>query len=145
MEQRGRKSLENLSVVVSIPGQRPEPPQVLSDPERLIWRQVVGAHPFDWFAPSCWGMLADYCRAWVLSNELALAIAEYDGPPKDSEGFRRWNRLLERRDKNARLLATLGTKMRITNQSTRTERQAATGVRNTPAGKPWDYDIARGT
>ena len=74
MEQRGRKSSENLSVVVYMPGQRPEPDEVLGDRERVIWRKVVAAHPFDWFVSSTHSLLADYCRAWVKSDEIAEAL-----------------------------------------------------------------------
>jgi hypothetical protein len=139
VDQSGRKSTESLSVVVTMPGQRPEPAENLGPKERVIWKRVCAAHPHDWFVSSTHCLLADYCRHWVKSDELAEALAKYDGVP-DGNDFHRYDKLLARQDKVSRLLCTVGTKLRITPHAMRSEREAATGVRKTmqTGKKPWE-------
>jgi hypothetical protein len=141
VDQVGRKSGESLAVVVTLPGQRPEPAESLGPKERVIWKRVVSAHPHDWFISSTHCLLADYCRSWVKSEEIAEALGKYDGVP-DGDEFRRYDKILGRQDKVARLLATLGTKLRITPHAMRSEREAATGVRRTMQSgkKPWETE-----
>ena len=142
MEQRGRKSTENLSVVVSIPGQRPEPLESLRNRERAIWKRVTACHPPGWFVASTHILLADYCRAWVHADNLAQVLDKYEGVP--TEGLGDWLKLVDRQDRNARLLCTLATKMRMSHQAQRTDREAATGVRATAqeVHKPWEFGSA---
>ena len=139
MDQRRRKSTENLSVVVTLPGQRPEPLESLGDRERMVWKRVVSCHPADWFHGSISALLADYCRAWVHADSLAEALDKYTEVP--DEGLAVWLKLLDRQDRNARLMVCLATKMRLTQQAMRTERNAATGVRATAQElrKPWEF------
>lgn len=139
MEQQGRKSAENLSVVVSMPGQRPEPPASLGAAEAAIWRQVVSCHPHDWFVASTHALLMGYCEAWVKGREISEAL---DGLSLQNPDDRKWwDKLMSRKDKTERLLATLGTKLRITPHAMRSEREAATGVRRTmQTRKPWEVD-----
>ena len=53
MKKRGRKSREELSQVVLlpgvVPGERPEPPEHLTAAQGEIWRQFTGRMPSDWF------------------------------------------------------------------------------------------------
>ncbi len=139
MEQQGRKSAESLAVVVTMPGQRPEPPAILSPAEAALWRQVVSSHPHDWFTSSIFGLLVGYVSAWARSNEIKEALARYPSVP-EGDDFKRWRHLLADEDKQQRLMATLGTKLRITPHSMRSEREAATGVRKTmqTGRKPWE-------
>src|SRR5690349_13774192 len=55
-----RKSAAALSVVAVLPGQRPEPPEDLSDVAAAVCREVVATKPHDWFAGSL-DHLAVYC------------------------------------------------------------------------------------
>jgi hypothetical protein len=104
----------------------------------MVWKRVVSCHPADWFPASTHSLLADYCRAWIHADDLAEALERYAGVP--AEGLGDWLKLLDRQDRNARLMTTLATKMRLTQQSMRTERNAATGVRTTAQElrKPWE-------
>ena len=138
MEQRGRKSTENLSIVVAMPGQRPEPPEILSEMERAVWRRVCSVHPYDWFHASTHALLADYCRAWVRSDDLQEKLGE--GVPVGDD-LKLWLRLAKYKDENTHLMMSLATKLRITQQSMRTERNAASGVKHTAQDqrKPWEF------
>jgi len=55
-----RKSAAALSLVAVIPGQRPEPPDDLSEVAAVVWREVVATKPHDWFAGSL-DHLGVYC------------------------------------------------------------------------------------
>ena len=145
MDSRGRKSAEGLAVVVSIPGQRPDPPEVLGPDERVLWRRIVATRPHDWFTAETWPLLIEYCRAWVASDQVARELEKFDGIPEGQE-FMRWLRLRDRQEKTARLLATMATKMRLSQQSRWTEQTAATAAKRTASeqSKPWLYgDDAR--
>jgi hypothetical protein len=131
MDQRGRKSLENLTVIATLPGQRPEPPGPLSDEEAAVWRAVVATKPSDWFLPDTWPLLADYCTACV-----------------QQEGVRRLLNTEEcDKEKTLRLLDMLGklkmalaTKMRLSQQSRYRADAADAAQRRAGASpnKPWE-------
>lgn len=143
MDQPGRKSAENLSVIVNIPGQRLEPPEVLSDAERSVWRRVVATRPADWFQADMASLLVEYCRAWVAADQVAEALGRWDGVPQDDDqNWRLWFKLRDRQEKTARLLKTLAAAMRLTPQSRYTPLSAATAARKTAPAKPWEYGNA---
>jgi hypothetical protein len=138
VDQSGRKSTDSLSVVVVMPGQRPEPPPSLGAAEAAVWRQVASCHPHDWFVGSTHVLLMGYCEAWVKAREISEALSVLS--LADPDHLKRWEILMGRKDKVERLLATLGTKLRITPHAMRSEREAATGVRKTmqTGRKPWE-------
>ena len=137
MDQRGRKSSDNLAVVVSIPGQRPDPPEVLGSAERQIWRRVVATKPAEWFGADTAALLSEYCRAWVMADKVDEALAVWEKVPEGEE-FQRWVKLCERQDKTARLLKTMASALRLTPQSRYTPQAAATASKKTGALKPWE-------
>jgi hypothetical protein len=137
MEGRGRKSIASLSVVAVLPGQRPEPPGALSVAEAEIWRGIVSTKPYDWFTQDTHSLLSEYCRAWVSGDQLAAELAKYKTIPKSGDRFRRWMALRDRQDKTARLITTLATKMRLSQQSRYTEKSAGTAAKN--IAKPWEF------
>jgi phage terminase small subunit len=138
VEQSGRKSADSLSVVVVMPGQRPEPPPSLGDAEAAIWRQVVSCHPHDWFIASTHVLLIGYCEAWVKHREFSEELAKLSLSNPDD---RKWYaQVMRMRDAVTSELCRVGTKLRITPHAMRSEREAATGVRKTmqTGRKPWE-------
>jgi hypothetical protein len=144
MDGRGRKSASALAVVSAIPGQRPEPPEALSEAEADIWRRVAATKPHDWFTPDTYPLLAEYCRATVAANQIASELSKIKVVPKNGDKFRRWLALRDRQDKTARLLATLATKMRLSQQSRYTEKTADTAARRIAGSRPWEFDKTAG-
>jgi hypothetical protein len=61
MAGRGRKSPEALAAAL-LPGQWPEPPDDLAEPEAAIWTSVTTSLPSDWFSPPNFPLLKLYCQ-----------------------------------------------------------------------------------
>ena len=60
-----------MTVVPMVPGAgRPEPPEVLDDEERAIWREIVGAMPHHWFKTESLSLLRALVSHIVTSREL---------------------------------------------------------------------------
>lgn len=129
MDQRGRKSLENLTVITTLPGQRPEPPDTLTAAEADLWRAVVATKPSDWFDAGSLPILADYCRACVQQDGLARAINKCETPDIN---------LIRLFDTMAKLKATLATKMRLSQQSKYRADAAEVASRKVGPTKPWE-------
>ncbi len=76
MGTRGRKSaidqIQPSNVFKTI--ERPAPPRELTDQQRAIWFDVVGAHPADTFQPDIWPLLIAYCRHVVEQRHIAGLI-----------------------------------------------------------------------
>jgi hypothetical protein len=145
MKQRGRKSADALSMVVSlpgvIPGERPEPPKHLTDEQAETWRAAVGRMPADWFTPEIWPLLTQLCRHVSISRMVAEALAEVDPESmRDARGFRRFERLRSMHDRETRAIVALMRTLRITHQSQYDQTRAFTARQNTPAKKPWECD-----
>jgi hypothetical protein len=144
VEKRGRKSLEELSTPVIVPGnfgRRPEPPVELTDKQVEIWRLVVSSEPQDFFKTEALrGMLADYCRHRESANMVSAVIESFKSEwLKSNEGAKRYKALVQMREIETRAAAGLATKLRLTNQSRYTPDKAATASRNAAIGKmPWD-------
>lgn len=140
MEGRGRKSVDALSVVTSIPGQRLEPPAALSEREAGVWRAIVATKPHDWFNADTIPLLMDYCRAAVAADDLAGEIRKFKKIPSGAK-FARYVALRKLQDQNTRIMATLATKMRLTQQSRYTPQAASTANRRAggDSAKPWEF------
>lgn len=128
----GRKSAESLSVVpvTSLPT-RLDPPEDFPLAESEVWKAVVATKPVDWFEADSAPLLAEYCRAKVMCDRLAAKIDLADDEElKD---------LLVMRDREAKRLAVLGVKLRLTQQSRYTPKAASTANKAPSAGKVWDF------
>lgn len=137
MAKRGRKSAAelqvfspNLAVI-----ERLKAPHDLSDEETEVWHAVAGAKSADWFDAATAPLLAQYCRHTVHARRIAEMIEKY----VDQEGFtlKAYNAMLVMQQRESAAMASLATKMRISQQSTTNHRgnrvQGAAAVR-----KPWD-------
>jgi hypothetical protein len=134
VENRGRKSQAELEVVTQsyevIP--RPKPPGDLTPDQASEWRQIVNRLPADWFPSETHAVLAQYCRHAIAARRVAqlIASAEQD-PDLDVDQY---DKLLKMQERESRALASLGTKMRITQQGTTTHRAR----KGTMVRKPWE-------
>jgi len=139
MEGRGRKSLASVTVLPAPLAVRLEPPTGLTEAQTVIWRDVVGTKPADWFTADNAPLLAVYVRAVAMCDLLALGIeAEIAGPNEDGPGLKG---LLDMRDKESKRVTSIATKLRLTNQSRYTPQASATAnKKSTPAtGSPWQF------
>lgn len=127
-----RKSAESLAVVpVTALPTRLDPPEDFPLAESEVWRAVVATKPVDWFEADSTPLLAEYCRAKVMCDRLAGRIDHCsDEELKD---------LLVMRDREAKRLAVLGVKLRLTQQSRYTPKSAQTANKAPSAGKVWGF------
>jgi len=118
MGARGRKSAASLAVIG--PGgietvRRPDPPDDLTPEQADEWRAVVNRLPSEWFPRETHGLLAQYCRHVVRARRLAQAIEAAES--RDDFDFKGWRDLLRAEEEQSRAIASLATKMRLSQQS----------------------------
>src|SRR4051812_44557753 len=116
--QRGRKSAASLAVVTSLPGQRPEPPAELTAEQAEEWRAVGATRRADWFSGNNQELLVAYCRHIVLTRRVSEQIDRFDPAwMADDDGLKRFDKLGAMLERHTRTIASLATRMRLTQQS----------------------------
>jgi hypothetical protein len=145
MAQRGRKSAASLSIVSVLGNERPPPPEELGEAEAEEWRAIAGRMPPDWFTRESHPLLVAYCRHIVAARVLAADMAKFMRFPPEmrltSDGIDLYDKLRKMADRESRVITTLATKMRLSQQSRYTENRAATAAdRGKTVRKPWEVD-----
>lgn len=136
MKQRGRPSSAALALATVSPLEtvkRQLAPRDLNDEETEVWSAVVNDQPADWFSPSTVPLLAGYCRHVVQSRRVAELIEKATSDPDLS--IQDYDRLLKMQERETRAIASQATKMRISQQSVRTDRGNKT---ISAPRKPWE-------
>ena len=150
MGSRGRTSAAELSVISGAGIEtirRPEPPRDLTDEEAEVWRTVVNRLPADWFPAETLPMLAQYARHTIASKRVASMIEQLDlavaADIKDGATpaaavlgtAKMLDRLLKMQERESRCIASLATKMRISQQTTydKSRKKGSVGPK-----KPWE-------
>lgn len=138
MQQRGRKSTAQLSVVAGTIDGRPKPPADLSQDQAEIWHRVVSSEAADFFrTATLQHLLADYCRHSVRGAWLEAEIAEAVAPGSECS-LEDVDRLMKMAERETRAKVTLATKLRLTNQARYTPQAAGTAAKNaSPERKLW--------
>jgi hypothetical protein len=96
--------------------QRPDAPYDLTDEQAQEWWAVVARMPADWFPRETHALLSQYCRHVVSARRVAQLIAAEEA--KDELDIEAYDRLGKMAERESRVLASLATKMRISQQST---------------------------
>lgn len=135
MATRGRKSIASLTVAPPLETvARPDAPYDLTDEQSDEWWAVVNRMPADWFPRETHAMLAQYCRHVVRARRIAqLLNAAEGGKEFDVKEYRD---LLRSEEEQSRAIASLATRMRLSQQATYDKAKAkgkAGGVK-----KPWE-------
>lgn len=136
MEGRGKKSSASLSVLPTPSVRRLEPPSGLTKSQSTLWSNIVETKPADWFTSDNAPLLVEYVRAVDMCNLMArqIDVAVKSGEPSELKVA------LDMRDKEAKRVASLATKLRLTNQSRYTPQAASTANKNAGSGsKPWRF------
>lgn len=111
------------------------PPAGLTEEQAQVWRETVNARSADFFGPDQVPLLEEYCRVVVmcrlLADQIEAGIAGGDAGALKA--------LLDMRDKESRRMASLATKLRLTNQSRYTPQAAATAAKRGGGGKVWQF------
>ena len=113
--KRGPRSSAELAVVPPIVAERPRlpGPATLTDAEREVWRESVGAMPSAWFPPETAPLLERYCRHVVRSRCLEALLCDVD-PMTDLDRYGKLSRLAG--EETGRILA-VARSLRLTTQS----------------------------
>lgn len=112
---------------------RPAPPEWLnlSKEEVEIWEAVVDRMPVDWFPAETFPMLGQYCTHTITARRLAEKVARFPEHGTDRD----YNRLLIMHERESRIIRTLATSMRLTQQSFY-DKTKTKPVK--PEEKPWE-------
>ena len=144
MKKRGRKSRDELSQVVLlpgvVPGERPAPPDHLTAQQAEVWRQFTGRMPSDWFQCETWPLLSQLCRHVTISEMVGAALAAVDlKTVTDEAGFVRLEKLRRMHQQEGAAIARLMTKLRITLHSRYDQTRAHVAARSIqPGPRPWE-------
>lgn len=111
------------------------PPEGLTEEQAQVWRTVVESRSADFFSEDAAPLLEEYCRVVVMCRLLAVEI-EAGIAGGDAGALKA---LLDMRDKESRRMASLATKLRLTNQSRYTPQSAATASKKGGGGKVWQF------
>jgi hypothetical protein len=141
MAKPGRVSaaqLATLSGGVSRMGQRPEPPMSLNDRAVDEWRRVVNRMPSDWFSDETLSLLQAYCEHVAEGEAVQLMIEQVRSTAMaDDESYKRYRDLLRDKELQTRAALSCATKMRMTQQSSYTDKASGTAKKNAATSKPW--------
>ena len=128
-----------MSVISGLPGQRLTPPQRLAIEAAAIWREVVAAKPHDWFSSDSAHLLEAYCHAVVSHRFISIGVADFDTSKMAAPtGVALYDQLTRMQERQARVMASLATKLRLTQQSRYTPSAAATAAKTVRGARPWE-------
>jgi hypothetical protein len=134
MKTRGRISAASLEVSKVAPVevvQRPDAPYDLTDEQTTEWWAVVNRLPAEWFPRETHALLAQYCRHVVAARRIAQLV---DAEEKGELDLDRYDKLLKMAEREGRALSSLATRLRITQQSTLSEKTKKPSM----VKKPWE-------
>lgn len=141
-QKRGRKSAAEIEVVSPVIrlGDRPEPPLSLNDRAVDEWRRVVNRMPSDWFTDETLSLLQAFCEHVAEGEALQLMIEKVRRKAMtDDECFTRYKQLCTMKETQTRATLSCATKMRLTQQSSYTDKASGTAKQSSAGGrKPWD-------
>lgn len=134
-----KKSAASMSVVASIKPRdsRLPPPANLTERQKELWLEIVASKPADWFTVDAQSLLLGYVKA-ITSYEILSAridAVEAQGGMDDMKDEDKLYAMLERQ---ARLVQSFATKMRLTQQARYTTGSAATATSRAGKSRPWD-------
>lgn len=141
-QKRGRRSAAEIEVVSPVIrlGDRPEPPMSLNDRAVDEWRRVVNRMPSDWFTDETLSLLQAFCEHVAEGEALQLMIEKVRRKAMtDDECFARYRQLCTMKEAQTRAALSCATKMRMTQQSSYTDKASGTAKQSSAGGrKPWD-------
>lgn len=134
-----KKSAASLSVVPAIPAkdQRLSPPAFLSDRQRELWIEIVASRPANWFTVDMQSLLVGYVKA-ITSHELLSRRVDLMEQCCEPLQLKDEDKLYGMVERQARLIQTFATKMRLTQQSRYTAATAAVVAGRASGVRPWD-------
>ena len=133
----GRKSAASLSVVPKGIVTVLSAPKSLTARQAVIWREIVLARPASWFDPSNAPLLVGYVNA-ISSHEVLAKRSDTIETTLADADLKLLNRVHGMMERQAKLIQTFATKLRLTQQSRYTPAAAATAAGKASSTRPWD-------
>lgn len=140
MNKRGRKSAASMELApVQTLQLRPDAPICLNDRAADEWFRVVNRMPSDWFTDETLSLLQAYCEH-VAEGEAIQLMIEKVRPlaMRDDESYKRYRDLLRDKELQTRAALSCATKLRMTHQSSYTDKSSATAKSKSVSRKPWE-------
>lgn len=136
MKQRGRKSAGELAIAspATVAVERPEPPLELTPEQSDVWNAIVSGREADWFTEDNFSVLVQHCRHVIEARRIAQLIDQECS--RDETDVSAYLELLKAQHRETASITSTATKMRLTQQSARTEREAAKKTRT--VRRPWE-------
>ena len=140
MTKRGSKSAAALEIAsVQTLARRPEPPLSLNERATDEWYRVVNRMPADWFTDETLSLLQAYCEHVAEGEAIQLMIEKVRPTAmRDDESYKRYRDLLRDKELQTRAALSCATKMRMTHQSSYTDKSSATAKSKSVSRKPWE-------
>ena len=133
-----KKSAASMSVVASIKPKdaRLVPPRTLTIRQKELWLEIVAAKPSDWFTVDAQSLLLGYVKAIASYEHISLEVEAVEAG-KEME-LKDVDKLYAMQERQARLMQSFATKMRLTQQARYTTTSAATKSSQAGGSRPWD-------
>ncbi len=143
MGDRGRQSAAEVAHLAEnnvIPLKRPCAPAELTDEQAEEWHKITDSLPADWFPKETWPVLAQLCRHITRARRFAALLQDMEAQKPGEDGkvdidLKLYRDLSRSEEEQSRAIASLSTKLRITNQATVDKRTN----RNKGSGPSWDH------
>lgn len=132
-----KKSAASLSVVPPSVATVLASPKSLTARQRELWREIVLSKPASWFDRSTAPLLAGYVNA-IASHEILAARSDAIEATLEDGDLKTLNKLHAMIERQARLIQTFATKLRLTQQSRYTAATAAVVAGRASGVRPWD-------
>ena len=136
-----KKSAASLSVVASVKkiDARLSAPKSLNSRQKEIWREIVNAKPATWFDPCNSPLLYGYVQSISSHESLALRSDAIEATLEDGD-LKLLNKVHAMIERQARLIQSFATKLRLTQQSRYTAATAAVMSGKASGNRPWEKD-----
>jgi hypothetical protein len=134
-----KKSTAGLSIVPPGIATPLSPPESLTARQKELWDAIVLSKPASWFDQSNAPLLAGYVKSIASHQFLASKSDAIEATLIDGDGdLKTLNRIHAMIERQARLIQTFATKLRLTQQSRYTAASAAVAAGKASGARPWD-------
>jgi hypothetical protein len=138
MTQRGRSG--PLSVIHGAgPLTKIEAPRELTEAQGVVWRQVIGSKPTEWFDEGNIRLLLAYCKHAVEFERISQVVNEFKCEwLLDDEGVKRYEKLAKLQALHGGQILALSRSMRLAQQSQYDTQKASVASRKVTKARPWE-------
>jgi hypothetical protein len=137
----GRKSAASLSVVPisTKKDSRLAAPKILTKRQSELWIEIVNSKPADWFTADNASLLSGYVSAIASHEHLSGRVDSLEAGVFDSLlDMKDQDKLYAMQERQARLIQSFATKLRLTQQSRWQPKTAGEKSGKAATARPWD-------